>query len=105
MLRAALATLVLLPILAAAKIVAVLLGLVAVAVALPFAYSASPPALPATVQPLDLVRRLQHHGGHISSRVRDLARMAAQFVGVVGHGLASGAAASISMQVSIALSS
>lgn len=50
MLRAALATLVLLPILAAAKIVAVLLGLVAVAVALPFAYSASPPALPATVQ-------------------------------------------------------
>lgn len=50
MLRPIVCTALALPALAAIKIAAVLLGLVAVAVALPFAYYTSPPALPATVQ-------------------------------------------------------
>jgi hypothetical protein len=41
------------------------------------------------LQPLDFVRSRKHHGGHVSGWVGDLAGVAAQFVGVVGHCLVS----------------
>jgi len=44
------------------------------------------------LQAFCFVRRRAHHGGHVSGWMRDLAGVAAQFVGVVGHGWASSCA-------------